>query len=62
MGNQISKLKIKFSLIKYKPDDEVVLVFVEKFGSRFITNTIIDKTVSTSNTNQFAQKVDENSW
>jgi hypothetical protein len=46
MGNQINKLKTKFSLIKYIPDDEVVLVFVEKSGSRFITRIKIDKTVS----------------
>jgi hypothetical protein len=46
MGNQINKLKTKFSLIKYMPDDEVVLVFVEKCGSRFITRINIDKTVS----------------
>jgi hypothetical protein len=46
MGNQINKLKTKFSLIKYKPDDEVVLVFVEKSESRFITRIKIDKTVS----------------
>jgi hypothetical protein len=46
MGNQIDKLKTKFSLIKYKPDDEVVIVFVGKSGSRFITRTKIDKTVS----------------
>jgi hypothetical protein len=46
MENQVNKLKTKFSLIKYKADDEVVLVFVENCGSRFITRTKIDKTVS----------------
>jgi hypothetical protein len=50
MGNEISKLKIEFrpikylvSKVKYIPDDEVVLVFVEKFGSRFIKRIKIDK-------------------
>jgi hypothetical protein len=46
MGNQIDKLKTKSTLIKYLPDDEIVLVFVENCGSRFITRIKIDKTVS----------------
>jgi hypothetical protein len=50
MGNEIRKLKKEIppekdsvSPVKYIPDDEVVLVFVEKFGSRFITRIKIDK-------------------
>jgi hypothetical protein len=43
MGNQVNKLKTMFGLVKYMPDDEVVLVFVEKSGSRFIIRNKIDK-------------------
>jgi hypothetical protein len=39
MGNQIRKLEP----LKYIQDDEIVLVFLEKSGSRFITRTKIDK-------------------
>jgi hypothetical protein len=53
MGNQIRKLETEFrpikylvSLVKYIPKEEVVLVFVEKSGSRFITRIKIDNTLS----------------
>jgi hypothetical protein len=50
MGNQIRKSKtevppMKYSVspVKYVPNEEVVLVFVEKSGSRFNTRIKIDK-------------------
>jgi hypothetical protein len=53
MGNQIRKLETEFrpikyllSLVKYIPNEEVVLVFFEKSGSRFITRIKIDNTLS----------------
>jgi hypothetical protein len=53
MRNQIRKLKIevppvKYSVspVKYVPNDEVVLVFVEKSGSRFMTRIKIDNIAS----------------
>jgi hypothetical protein len=35
-------MKYSVNPVKYIPDDEVVLVFVEKSGSRFITRIKID--------------------
>jgi hypothetical protein len=50
MGNQIIKsktevppVKCSVSPVKYVPNEEVVLVFVEKSGSRFITRIKIDE-------------------